>query len=188
MLSKSTLLLIVSLAWAASELRLSVWRRAGGAATRRDEGSLPTLLWTIYGAVAAAIFVATRGWGSVHQPDAVFWLGLGTIVLGVVVRWWAIRTLREFFTVDVAIHADHRIVRAGPYRYVRHPAYTGTLLSFLGLSLALSNWISGLLLMVPVTLAFLHRIRVEERALHAAMPDEYADYAAKTARLLPGVF
>src|SRR3546814_15945860 len=86
-------------------------------------------------------------------------------------RWWSIRVLARHFTVDVTIHPDHELVRRGPYRLLRHPSYTGLLMPFLGFALGLGNWLS-LAAMLPVALALLWRIQVEERVLAAAFGDD----------------
>ncbi|HEX7956631.1 MAG TPA: isoprenylcysteine carboxylmethyltransferase family protein, partial [Pyrinomonadaceae bacterium] len=80
------------------------------------------------------------------------------------------------------------LLRAGLYRHVRHPAYTGALLAHLGLGLSFSNWWSLALSVVPYAVAAVYRIRVEERALAEAFGAEYEDYARGTKRLIPKVF
>ena len=114
--------------------------------------------------------------------------GLALLVAGVAVRWSAIHTLGKFFTSTVLIREGHRLLRAGPYRHVRHPAYTGALLAHLGLGLSFSNWYSLALSVAPYALAAAYRIRVEERALLDAFGGEYEDYARGTKRLIPKVF
>ncbi|MGA9118248.1 MAG: isoprenylcysteine carboxylmethyltransferase family protein, partial [Bacteroidota bacterium] len=104
------------------------------------------------------------------------------------VRWLAILSLKRQFTVDVSIAEDHRIIRTGMYRFVRHPAYAGSLLSFLGLALCFSNYVSMVIIFVPICLAFLYRIHVEEEALINAFGSQYLDYCASTRRLIPGIF
>ena len=74
------------------------------------------------------------------------------------------------------------------YRFVRHPAYTGSLLSFLGLGLAFNNWLSLGLIFIPVLAAFLYRIKVEEKVLRGAFGRDYESYSAETARLIPWIF
>jgi protein-S-isoprenylcysteine O-methyltransferase len=182
------ILLVISALWIASEIGLAVLRRSGSGATRKDAGSLLVLNAVIYVSVALGMFLGMTGRGRVSLPIPALWLGLGAIVAGLAVRWWAVLTLRRFFTVDVAIHADHRLVETGPYRFVRHPAYVGMLLSFAGLALCASGWVSALVILVPIVAALLYRIRVEERALLGAFPSEYRVYAARTARLFPGVY
>jgi protein-S-isoprenylcysteine O-methyltransferase Ste14 len=116
--------------------------------------------------------------------------GLGELVLlaGLGLRYWAVLTLGRFFKVTVSIQAEHRVVRSGPYRLLRHPSYTGVLLILLGLGVVLGTWVGLAALIVLPLLGILIRIRVEERVLLAALGDEYASYAADTRRLVPGVW
>ena len=110
------------------------------------------------------------------------------ILLGLAVRWTAILTLGRFFTVNVAIQDEHRVVDHGLYRWVRHPSYSGLLISFLGLGLAFGNWLGLALATIPPTAVFLDRIRVEENALLQELGEPYRDYCAKTKRLVPGLY
>ena len=115
-------------------------------------------------------------------------VGLIVIVFGLFVRWIAIFSLRRQFTVDVAITMGHRIVSKGVYRFVRHLAYAGSLLSFLGLGLCFANIIGLLVIFLPICAAFLYRIHVEEKALIDAFGDEYIRYCSTTKRLIPGIY
>jgi protein-S-isoprenylcysteine O-methyltransferase len=104
---------------------------------------------------------------------------------GLALRLWAIRTLGEFFTSTVRVREGQRILSNGPYRVVRHPSYTGTLLTLTGIALALGSMI-GLLMIVCVNVpAYLYRIRVEEDALLAGLGRDYARYRETTWRLVP---
>ncbi len=110
------------------------------------------------------------------------------ILLGVALRWYAIRVLGRFFTRNVAIRQDHQIVRAGPYRYVRHPSYSGYLLSVLGLGLALDNWAALAILLGLNFAVFAYRMQVEEAALAAAFGPAYETYRHSTKRVIPLVY
>ena len=114
--------------------------------------------------------------------------GLVLIVLGLALRWIAILSLGRMFTVDVAIVRGHHLVTTGIYQRVRHPSYSGALLSFLGLGLTFSNYLSALVIFVPICVAFLYRIHIEEQTLTAAFGDEYRNYRVATKRLIPGVY
>jgi protein-S-isoprenylcysteine O-methyltransferase len=116
------------------------------------------------------------------------WIGLIIFVAGLALRWYAIGFLGKFFTVDVAIHSDHRLIEAGPYRYIRHPSYTGALFAFVGLGLSFGNWLSLAIFTLPILIAFLIRIQIEERALAQAMGQPYRAYQQRTRRLLPLVY
>ncbi|WP_019466064.1 methyltransferase family protein [Dyella japonica] len=114
---------------------------------------------------------------------------IGTLVMvaGFCVRWSGMWTLRKFFSANVAVQNDHRLVIAGPYRFVRHPGYFGGWLSFVGLGMALGNGLAIVLLTVFTLPAFLYRIRIEEDALTRAFPD-YPQYVLKVKRFLPFVW
>lgn len=173
--------------WAGSEWILILFRRAATSATHKDARSLRMLNFTIYSVVGAGVWASFLPIARIGSP-AVRWAGLVLIAAGLLFRWAAILTLRRYFTVNVAILKDHRLVRTGLYRTLRHPSYTGVLVSFLGLGPALGSWISTVFIMLPITAAFLRRIEIEERALKAAFPDEFAEYAASSWRLVPWVY
>jgi protein-S-isoprenylcysteine O-methyltransferase len=183
----STALLATSALWIAFELGL-VARRRAAPATSQDAGTLRRLNLVIYGSVALGVTLARTGIGHLPLPPAARWAGLAVIALGLALRVWAILVLGRSFTVNVAIRPGQALVEQGPYRWVRHPAYTGSLLSFLGLALAEASWIAAAVILVPITLAFLQRIAVEERALQRAFPSEYPPYAARTRRLIPWLY
>lgn len=115
------------------------------------------------------------------------YLGLGLTGLGIAFREWAVLSLGRFFTVTVTIEADHSLVQRGPYRWLRHPAYTGSILSLVGFPLALGTWAGGVLVLVLSLVGFLYRVRIEEQALLDALGDEYRDYMEHTWRFFPGL-
>jgi protein-S-isoprenylcysteine O-methyltransferase Ste14 len=80
------------------------------------------------------------------------------------------------------------VVDRGAYRYVRHPSYTAGLILFIGVGLALGNWLSLLVLTLVVGLVYGYRVRVEERALLAVLGDPYRQYMMRTQRFVPFLF
>jgi protein-S-isoprenylcysteine O-methyltransferase Ste14 len=119
---------------------------------------------------------------------ALFLLGVLVILLGVALRWYAIWTLGRYFTRNVAVSVDQQIVQSGPYRFIRHPAYSGTLLTMLGVGLAMTNWASLTVLLFCVLLGHLYRMHVEEQALTQAIGQPYIEYMQRTKRIIPLVF
>jgi len=115
-------------------------------------------------------------------------LGVALVVAGLLLRWYAIAYLGRFFTVDVAVVADQKVVESGPYRLIRHPSYAGALVAFLGLGICSENYGALLVLVLPVTAAFLRRIAIEEAALGEALGNAYAAYASRTRRLIPWIY
>jgi protein-S-isoprenylcysteine O-methyltransferase Ste14 len=119
------------------------------------------------------------------QRTALFLVGVFLIPLGVALRWCAIRTLGRYFTRDVAVSTDQQVVQSGPYRLIRHPAYSGTFLTMLGVGLAMTNWASLVALLSCVFLGHSYRVRVEEKALIRAIGQPYIDYMQRTRRFIP---
>ena len=181
---------LLCIAWIVSETWLGWRKRSGDAARTRDGGTLRILLVVIYACIALAVWLATTGiarFPQAAQPVTV-WSGLALMAAGLVFRWWAVRVLAQWFTVDVAIRPGQLVVRSGPYARLRHPSYTNALATFYGFGLALGNWPSLAMIAIPVTLTFLWRIRIEERVLAQAFPNAYPAYARETWRLLPGIW
>ena len=114
--------------------------------------------------------------------------GAGVTAAGLLLRAWSVLALGRFFRLSVSAHADHELVARGPYRAVRHPSYAGATLVTVGAGLALGTVVGAAAGTVLPVGAYLVRIAVEERALDAALGDDYTAYAARTARLIPYVW
>jgi protein-S-isoprenylcysteine O-methyltransferase Ste14 len=161
-----------------------------GDAATVDRGTKQTLVFGVVVGGAVAVETATRfpaaRWGSND------WFGvvLGTVIAlaGIALRTWAVKTLGRYFQREVVIEAGQQIVRSGPYRWVRHPAYSGNLLALFGFGVAVGSWVGAVLGTLIALLAHLPRITVEERALGGAFGESYARYARTTARLVPRVW
>jgi protein-S-isoprenylcysteine O-methyltransferase Ste14 len=118
----------------------------------------------------------------------VFFVGICLMLLGVALRWYSVAVLGKYFTFDVAIHSGQVLVEAGPYRYIRHPSYSGALLSLLGFGLSLGNWAGLVASLSCLGFAYAYRISIEEAALTTALGDTYRQYVERTWRLVPFVF
>jgi protein-S-isoprenylcysteine O-methyltransferase Ste14 len=114
--------------------------------------------------------------------------GLVLLILGLAIRWTAILTLGTTFSTNVAIHAAQTLRTTGPYRWVRHPSYTGMLVIFTAIGLYERDWISLAVVLILPTAALLYRIYVEEMALTEAFGKQYLEYCNTTKRLIPGVY
>jgi protein-S-isoprenylcysteine O-methyltransferase len=183
-------LLVVVALFPVSEIALTVVKRANRRAAALDDRGSMRLLWMVIGAsVCAAVGFTWIPAAAIHAPSRVLHLlALGVLLLGMTIRWLSILTLGRFFTVDVSVQHDHELVETGFYRHVRHPSYSGLLLAFVGLGVFFGNWLSLGVLALPITLAVLRRIRIEERALREALGAPYEEYSSRTKRLIPGVF
>ena len=174
-----------------SEGVLSLTKRSRGSASgvSADRGTRALLVIVITAAITAAVMVSGLPNARISaSSQALAAVALALLVSGLGLRWWAVLTLGRFFTVDVAIHDGHTLVDRGPYGRLRHPSYTGLLLAFAGVGVAMGSFASLAALMIPIAAAILVRIRIEEAALGSALGSEYRDYAARTKRLVPGVY
>lgn len=179
--------MILGLTYFLSEVILSLTKRSQTKVVSKDANSL-RVLWIAIGVGVWLSIQARSLWPAAMLPSWCFEAGVALFVIGILLRWYSIIHLGRFFTVDVAIAADHRLVDTGPYRFVRHPSYTGALLAFIGYGLVMRNWASLLLISAPIFVAFLYRINVEERVLVQALGDRYRAYSARTKRLIPFIY
>lgn len=180
---------ILGLIYGMSEVGLSLFKRSGRNASGADQGSLRILWIVILLSIAASVAVtATLPRFQMAQTSSVLRAGTIIFAVGIILRWWSIIYLGRFFTVNVAIATDHRVVDSGPYRLIRHPSYAGALLAFFGFGLRLDNWLSLIFLIVPITAAFARRIQIEEAALREGLGQAYENYSARTKRLIPFVY
>ena len=172
-----------------SELILGITKRSGKNAVSKDRHSLP-LIWVVYLSVIALGVVASYRLYQCRVPWPGLTLGMGLVlfVLGLALRWYAIIYLGRFFTANVAIASDHRVVDTGPYRFVRHPSYTGSLIALAGFCLSFQNWASMLIIFIPCLAVTLWRIHVEEQALVEGLGEPYKNYMRRTRRLVPLIF
>jgi protein-S-isoprenylcysteine O-methyltransferase Ste14 len=122
------------------------------------------------------------------HTDTMVASGLGLIVCGSALFVWARRTLGDAYSGHLSVVNGQELVQRGPYRFIRHPAYAGYLLIALGISLGYSS-LAGLcaipLLLVP---GLVYRIRLEEKFLAVHFGEQFQRYAARTARLVPGLW
>jgi len=173
-----------------SEIVLSFVKRSGDRTVQREDRGSMRLLWLSI-SLGVGLAMVAQWVPAARIPglgDMIYVLSLILLLGGLALRWWAILTLGRLFTVDVAIQPGHALVRNGPYRFVRHPSYTGLFLALLGLGVFFANWISMLVLMLPIVLAVINRVVKEERVLLAALGADYAAYCERTRRFVPGLF
>jgi protein-S-isoprenylcysteine O-methyltransferase Ste14 len=172
--------------WTATELvnTLVIGRhRRGG--HRKDRGSYFGVSIAINLAFVLMLLMRSLGLGLL--PTLFQWGGLAMVWAGGLVREWAILNLGRAFTVVVEVNPTQSLIRSGPYRWVRHPAYTGILILLGGFGLAVGSWLGAILAMAVTLAGFSYRVRVEERAMLEAFGDDYRNYMHHTGRYLPRV-
>ncbi|WP_227983984.1 methyltransferase family protein [Nocardia spumae] len=186
---------VVTWVWLIFEIGLAMRDRLRSkGSTDRDRGTRTVIM------ILVAVSIGVANVVSIVLPadsdlrftgdDPVIWqlAGVALMVLGLGVRIWAIAVLGNAFRTTVEVDPDQVVVDRGPYRWVRHPSYSGVLLLTTGFGIAAGNWISLLIAIIVPTLAFLRRIEVEERAMIETLGRAYEEYRARTRRLVPGLW
>jgi protein-S-isoprenylcysteine O-methyltransferase Ste14 len=153
------------------EMLGALFQRERAMVQNRDRGSERILVAGIVGSQILAFNLAVAETKAVIGLDQAAFLAVG-----------------RFFTRNVAIREDHEIIRAGPYRYVRHPSYSGYLMAAVGLGIALDNWLALGVLLFANAAVFGYRIRVEEAVLVAAFGQDYVAYQRTTRRIIPLIY
>jgi protein-S-isoprenylcysteine O-methyltransferase len=176
--------------WLVLESIGSRTKRSADPTKASDRGSfrlLIVLTWLALGldfAISLLLPQAAILW---HRTT-VFFVGIALMLAGIAFRFYSMSLLGRFFTYQVAVHPGQTVIEAGPYRYIRHPSYAGSLITLLGLALALGNWAGLLALLACMGPSFAYRIFVEEAALLAALGTPYQEYVRRTRRLIPFLF
>ena len=113
-------------------------------------------------------------------------LGLLLIVAGVLFACWARYILGSNWSSEVQLKQDHELIERGPYRYVRHPIYTGILLALLGTVVLLGEW-RALVGFVIMFVSFWRKLRLEEAWLSEHFGPTYGEYMQRVKALIPGL-
>jgi protein-S-isoprenylcysteine O-methyltransferase Ste14 len=138
------------------------------------------LFWLI--ATAAILAVAHQG----VPPLELRLLGTATLLAGLTIAVWAVRTLGSSMTVLPRPKERHELITRGPFRWVRHPIYSGVLLTALGACLISGSWIA-LALSLCLCVLFDLKARREEAWLAQRYP-QYLEYRSRTRKFVPGVY
>lgn len=153
-----------------------------------DKNSLQLIWITILIAIPLSIVIASNYFLPIAHTININYAGLVIILLGMIIRFMAVYSLGRMFTVDVTFRKEHQLKQDGMYKYVRHPSYTGSLVSFIGFGLSLNNWLSLITAVVPVFIVFMRRIKIEESLLTSQLGEQYINYKKHTAALIPFLF
>ena len=154
-----------------------------------DRGSMAVIMLVGWIGSIAAFVVASNPRFSITQ-NRTAWFGIGLIVLlfGRLLRKHCWKMLGEHFTGNVKASADQPVIEKGAYRWVRHPSYSGGIMMYLGTGIALTNWLSAIIMTLAGAVGYVYRVYVEERALQENLGGRYQDYMRRTKRFIPLVF
>ena len=159
----------------------ATWRTSNG-----DRGSTKLILGAYLVIVVLNVALSASPTGSVTAEWR--WAGVAVLGVGLAIRAWAMTTLGRSYTRTLRTVSQHEVVERGPYRLVRHPGYSGSLLVWTGYAIGVGSWIAAAFTAALLLIVYLWRIYAEEALLRAAFGQRYADYMRRTKRLLPFLF
>lgn len=139
---------IVFILWVVSEIGISLFTilkpfEKNSSKKSFDNGSYFAIIFGVWISVWVSFLIKKQAhW---LLPNIAFWIGIAFMFLGIVFRCWAVWILRKFFSLSVVIESEHKLVKNGPYKYLRHPAYTGSIITLLGIPFSLRT-LTGILL------------------------------------------
>jgi protein-S-isoprenylcysteine O-methyltransferase Ste14 len=182
--------LILGTTWAVIEIVIALKTRVKFTTIGHLEYRSERLIWIV---VAIALFSAlwVKQMHLVALPVSMFYRQLIAIVLflvGLALRCYAVFSLGKFFSTTVMTSEQHILVERGPYRFIRHPAYTGLFVSFFAAGLAMGDVLALLTLISPIAYVLTQRIRIEERWLTDHFGKVYDSYSLRTKKLLPWIY
>ena len=133
-------------------------RRKSQGSTSNDKSSL----WWLYALITLgyvlSFSIGATKIGRIYDWNTFFTIGMALFGIGLMIRIHSILTLRQYFTYSVAKVENHKIIETGLYKFIRHPGYLGQFIIFIGISTSISNWLSILVMMIPISLGYLNRI------------------------------
>ncbi len=165
-------------------------KRTGAESVARVRGLFPPLWLALLIGLIARLTLGFLKIGVIRGETRELWVWLGVmlVLLGWGLRFWAQQALGRFFIGEVAVQREQHVVTQGPYRWMRHPAYTGGFLASVGFGLVLSTWLGALVSAVLLLWAYAVRVPREEALMLEQFGEQYRQYAARTARFVPFVF
>jgi protein-S-isoprenylcysteine O-methyltransferase Ste14 len=170
-----------------AEVLLLIFKRSKALSVKSNADRRSLLLFWVTIPVCLTAGSVMSDWqiGLIGNAQLLKNIGLAIFVIGFSIRWIAIFQLGSMFTVDVSISSMHILKTNGLYQFARHPSYLGLLLILAGISFFMNNWLSSLVVMIPIFLVTNYRIAVEEESLIAEFGSTYTDYKKRVKRIFP---
>ena len=154
---------------------------------RHDQGSMQIIILVMILSLSYTVHVWQINFKS-SDVIKVKYLYIILIIIGLYLRQWAIGTLGKHFCPIVTVSNEQKLIVSGPYRYIRHPSYSGSILFFGGYYSMFGNLRLQILLTTAIVLCYLYRIHVEEKALKTKFGSEFETYCQNSYCLIPFVY
>jgi protein-S-isoprenylcysteine O-methyltransferase Ste14 len=181
--------LLMAMVWLYMELLIAKRSRQSGGRNNTERHSEYAIWLVILLGVFVALYFKQKHLAPLPlEREIRLIFGAIIFVFGLGVRVYAIKYLGRFFSSRVEIQQAHKLITSGPYRYVRHPSYTGLLIGFTGAGVAMGDLLSLLFVLIPSSWVFIKRIKLEEALLLQHFGDEFEMYKKQSKKLIPGFF
>src|SRR5689334_17469067 len=166
-----------------------VYKPIDRSAPQHDRRTAAQIVWSVY--LTQFIGIIEAIW--FRYPESFRWntitsVALIGIVAGLGLRIWAVITLGRFFTWFITVYEDHQVIRSGPFRFIRHPAYCGALILFISTLVFLHAWVGALLSLGFQLFAYVRRIGYEEAFMIDRIGEPYVAYTREVNALFPKVW
>lgn len=154
-----------------------------------DNGTELQIIWSVF--ITQLLIVLEAAY--IRFPKSVEWDLFSTValifmVLGLILRTWAVHTLGKFFTMHIAVHNEQKIIRNGPYKYFRHPSYVGAFLTYVGTAFLMHSWYSLIICLIILPIVWIRRIYYEEKLLISQFGDKYLEYSKSVKKVIPFIW
>lgn len=175
---------VLLMLWVLAETYNNIVSMRNRSGDGKDKGSYWVVIIGLFLLIALVLFLRERNIG-VFSGEMQY-LGFLIAFAGIVIRQVAIITLGEGFTTRVETKAGRKLTTNGIYNYIRHPSYTGSILTFFGFPIAIGTWAGACAALIICYIMYSYRIKVEEQALIGRYGQEYKEYLQSTWKLFPG--
>ena len=172
---------------------LAIWLAwaVGTKRTQTKETFASRLRYVVFGAAAGYLMFnhddVVYGWMRLRFLPRDPWivnLGIAITAAGLLFALWARAYLGRNWSGAVTVKVDHQLICSGPYRWVRHPIYSGIILAFIGTAIVRGQ-VRGLVAVPLLWISFTIKRRVEERFMTATFGPEYEEYSRTTGAIVP---
>ncbi|NIK12038.1 methyltransferase family protein [Alkalibacillus almallahensis] len=177
------LFIILSIIWL-SEFTVFRNRKVNDSTDRR---SFSWVLIAVLIIITASLISREMNFWVIDWPIAA-WFGIIIFASGITLRYWGIRTLGKQFTRHVYVDQADVLIKHGPFKWLRHPLYTGLLLIMTGFTLINLSFIGFLLVFSWFIPTIIHRIQLEESILIESFGHSYEQWMKQRARLIPFIY
>jgi protein-S-isoprenylcysteine O-methyltransferase Ste14 len=163
---------------------------------RKEKSSDSGTMWLIILGYSSSIFVSyyfrsqnfAEPLRNLLLPHIFYYMGIFLIIFGVFIRDFSVWTLKRAFTLRVQTTDNQHLIQKGFYKYVRNPAYLGSILSLLGIAFSLRSVFAPFVVLIICLICYGVRIKIEEKALRSQFKEVFDEYCKHTYRLFPFIW